>query len=208
MDGVLVDIASSWVFIHDRFGVNNEHSLRAYLNGEIDDQEFIRRDIELWKEKDPDISAKSLQSILAEAPLMNGAKETIAKLKAAGCATAIVSAGIDLLSERVADELGMDIHFANGLETDSAGRLSGEGILRVRLMEKGEKVREIAERFGVTKDETVSVGNSRYDVPMFEQSALGIAFRPEDDCVRNGADVIIEEKDLTAILDYIDLSRP
>jgi len=208
MDGVLVDIDSSWVFVHNRFGVNNEHSLRAYLNGEIDDQEFIRRDIELWKEKDPEVSAKSLQSILAEAPLMKGAKETIANLKAAGCVTAIVSAGIDLLSERVANELGMDIHFANGLETDDVGRLSGEGILRVRLMEKGEKVREIAKHFGVTKDETVSVGNSRYDVPMFEQSALGIAFRPEDDHVRNGADVIVEEKNLTAILGYIDLSRP
>ncbi len=29
--------------VHKHFGVQNEASLRAYLNGEFDDKEFIRR---------------------------------------------------------------------------------------------------------------------------------------------------------------------
>jgi phosphoserine phosphatase len=55
MDGVIADVGSSWVHVHESFGVNNDHSLRAYLRGEINDVEFIQRDIKLWKDKDPAI---------------------------------------------------------------------------------------------------------------------------------------------------------
>ena len=51
LDGVLVDTFSSWVWMHEYFGVNNDHSLFAYQRGEIDYLEFMRRDIQLWLEK-------------------------------------------------------------------------------------------------------------------------------------------------------------
>jgi len=61
MDGVLADVESSWVYVHRHFGVNNDHSLFAYLRGEIDDLEFIRRDINLWKQKDPGITCARIE---------------------------------------------------------------------------------------------------------------------------------------------------
>ncbi len=204
MDGVLVDIVSSWVHVHRRFGVNNDHSLRAYLEGEIDDREFIRRDIALWRKADPGVTSDRIREMLADAPLMTGAAELIAELRRRGFKTVIVSAGIDLLSERVAAELGMDLQFANGMCTDGSGRLSGEGIFRVRLMDKGRTVLDAAERFGAGPEDIVSVGNSRYDVSMFERSALGIAFCPEDDHVREKADVVVDERDLMKVLDHMD----
>jgi phosphoserine phosphatase len=204
MDGVLVDIVSSWVYVHRQFGVNNDHSLYAYLRGDIDDQEFIRRDIALWRDADPGVTSERIRGMLSSAPLMNGAAETMAELRSRSFKTIIVSAGIDLLAERVAKELGMDLQFANGMRTDDEDKLSGEGIFRVRLMEKGRTVAEAAERLGVGADDIVSVGNSRYDVSMFEHSALGIAFCPEDDHVRRKADVVIDEKDLRRVLDHLD----
>lgn len=206
MDGVLVDIVSSWVHVHRRFGVNNDHSLHAYLRGEIDDREFIRRDIDLWRNKDPDVTSDKIREMLSDAPLMRGAAETLAELRRRGFRTAIVSAGIDLLAERVASELGIDLQFANGLQTDPSGRLSGEGVFRVRLMDKGSTVSEAARALGVRKEDVVSVGNSRYDVSMFERSGLGIAFCPEDDHVRERADVVVDSKDLSAILEHMDRS--
>lgn len=203
MDGVLADTESSWVFVHRRFGVNNDHSLYAYLKGEIDDLEFIRRDIHLWKEKDPEVTQSMIQSILADVPLMPGASETVKSLTARGMKTAIVSAGIDLLAQRISDDLGIDVDLANGIVTDNRGRLSGEGILRVRLTDKGSAVEEVAKRLDVPKDQIVTVGNSRYDVTMFEKSGLGIAFMPSDDLVRKSAGAIVEEKDLRGILKYI-----
>jgi phosphoserine phosphatase len=71
-------------------------------------------------------------------------------------------------------------------------------------MEKGKTVTEAARTLGVDPDHIVSVGNSRYDVSMFEHSALGIAFCPEDDHVREKADVVIDEKDLRKVLDHLD----
>ncbi|MCJ7489965.1 MAG: HAD-IB family phosphatase [Thermoplasmata archaeon] len=203
MDGVLADTESSWTYVHRHFGVNNDHSLRAYLDGEIDDREFIKRDIDLWRKKDPALSMDSIRRILADVPTMNGAEEAVAELRRRGIRTAIVSAGIDLLAQRLAVELEIDMFFANGFVADCAGRLTGEGVLNVRLAEKGEKVRMVADLLDIGREEVVSVGNSRFDTPMFDASEIGIAFCPIDDEVREKAHVVVEEKDLRAILESV-----
>lgn len=203
MDGVLADTISSWVFVHQRFGVNNDDSLYAYLRGEIDDLEFIRRDIGLWKSKEPGVTSERIRDILEGVPLMPGAPETMSRLRGLDVKTAIVSAGIDLLSQRIAEELKMDYHIANGLETDPHGRLSGRGILRVKLTDKGDAVMEASENFGVRQADVVAVGNSKYDISMFRKAGKGIAFAPADESVRESADAVVEDKDLTKILDHI-----
>lgn len=203
MDGVLADVESSWVYVHRRFGVNNDHSLHAYLRGEISDLEFIGRDIALWKGKDPDVTSADIRKIVSDIPLMPGAAETVRRLREMGFMTAIVSAGIDLLAELIAKKLPFDAHLANGLEEDSSGRLSGEGILRVRLADKGAAVEEVQRLLGVAVEDTVSIGNSRYDITMFERSRLGIAFLPSDEAVRGRAGAVVEDKDLSKVLDSL-----
>jgi phosphoserine phosphatase len=177
--------------------------LNAYLNGEIDDLEFIRRDIALWMAKEPSITEKRIDEILSGVPTIPGAKEAVSALRKRGVRTAIVSAGIDLLSRRIARELGIDLELANGLSTDGDGRLSGEGVLRVKLMDKGDAVVEAARALGADLAETVAVGNSRHDVSMFVRSGKGIAFHPMDDFVRENADAVVEKKDLSLILEHI-----
>jgi phosphoserine phosphatase len=203
MDGVLADVESSWVYVHRHFGVNNDHSLYAYLRGEIDDLEFIRRDIGLWKAKDPAVTSDKIRQVLKGVPIMPGAMEAVRGLRDIGVKTAIVSAGIDLLSERIAGELGIDRQVANGLMADRQGRLSGEGKLRVRLMDKGDAVVEVMKDFGVPRGEVVAVGNSKYDVSMFTKAGRGIAFLPADETVRDSADDVVDKKDLAQILRYV-----
>jgi phosphoserine phosphatase len=203
MDGVLADIQSSWVYVHDHFGVNNEHSLYAYLRGDIDDLEFIRRDIHLWKDMDPEVSVEKIRKVLASVPLMPGATLAVRQLHESGLKTAIVSAGIDLLAERIVDELHIDHQLANGLMMDSEGKLSGEGVLRVRLMDKGDAVAQVGRLFRVKPKDIVSVGNSHYDVSMFRRSGKGIAFRPSDEGVKESADAIVEGEDLAGILKFV-----
>jgi len=38
---------------------------------------------------------------------------------------------------------------------------------------------------------------------MFKRSGLGVAFNPDDEFVRKEADAVIEEKDLSKILDLV-----
>jgi len=203
MDGVLTDTISSWKYIHDYFGTCNDQSVDDYLKGKIDDLEFIRRDVSLWKKNDEGITKEKLLEILSDIPIMKGAEKCITALKENGIKTAIVSAGLDILADRVASYLGIDYIFANGIKTDKNGHIIDEGLLSVKLMYKDENVMEISKRLDIPFEGIVAVGNSCFDIPMFELCGLGIAFNPEDDCTRQAADIIIEQKDLSKILPLI-----
>lgn len=200
MDGVLTDIISSWKYIHDYFNTTNERSVLDYLKGKIDDMEFIRRDVFLWKENGKLTTKQKLIEILSDVPLIKGARECIDTLRNSGIKTAIVSAGLDILAERVGKDLGINYIVANGIKTDEEGRLNGVGKIGVRLMYKDLSVKSLSEKHNIPLSRIAAVGNSCYDIPMFEVSGLGIAFNPEDDCVRDAADVIVEGKDLCKIL--------
>jgi phosphoserine phosphatase len=203
MDGVLTDIISSWKYIHDYFNTSNERSVDDYLKGKIDDMEFIRRDASLWVENGKPVTREKLVEILSDVPLMKGAKECVGYLKNHNVKTAIVSAGLDILAKRVAKDLGIDYVYSNGVKTDDEGRLNGVGILEVRLMHKDEAVSKLSKQLKIPLEKTASVGNSCFDIPMFEISGLSIAFNPEDDCIQESADVIVKGKNLTKILPHI-----
>jgi phosphoserine phosphatase len=203
MDGVLADTISSWKYIHDYFNTCNEKSVNQYLQGKIDDLEFIKRDSQLWKENNKPIKKQKLQQILKNVPIMKGAKKTIQTLKKNDVQTAIISAGLDILAERLQKELQIDHIYSNGIQTDTEGRLTNQGILNVRLMYKDETVQKISKQLHIPQCNIASVGNSCFDIPMFETTGLGIAFNPEDKCAEEAADIIIKGKDLTKILPHL-----
>lgn len=203
MDGVLTDIISSWKYIHDYFNTSNDRSVNDYLKGKIDDLEFIRRDANLWKENGKPVTRARLVEILSDVPLMKGARECISELKKNGMQTAIISAGLDILANKVAEELGIDHVYANGIEIDDRGHLNGIAILGVQLMYKELVVKDLSDKTKIPLERIASVGNSCYDIPMFETSGLGIAFNPSDECTRESADIIVEGKDVSKILPYL-----
>jgi phosphoserine phosphatase len=202
MDGVLVDIWSSWGFVHDYFGLNNDHSLNEYVEGKIDDREFMRRDVKMWKANGI-TNAAQIEPAYSKIPLMPGAKECIAELKKRGIVTAMVSAGLDGLARRVQKETGLDMIFYDGAETDENGNFTGEGIYTVALRDKGATVREIQKSLKIEKSETATIGNSCFDISMFKEAGLAVAFNPTDECVKKSADEVIEKKDLREILKLV-----
>jgi phosphoserine phosphatase len=203
LDGVLVDTFSSWVWMHEHFHVNNDHSLYAYQRGEIDYTEFMRRDIALWLEKKKDMTIQDVEEILSDVPMMEGGKEVVAELKKYGILTAIISCGIEVLANRVAKKLGIDFVVANGLVFDEEGKLTGEGTLSIELADKGKPLKKLLEENGIKKEECVAIGNSYGDAGMFAVCGLGIAFNPQDEVVREKADITVEGPDLRGILDHI-----
>lgn len=204
MDGVLADCNSSWVAVHDHFGVNNRASLEKFLKHEIDDYEFIEKDVELWLEKKPDITIQDIADILGEVKLMPNLDKLLQEVKGRGMHTAIVSGGLDVLANQISEMTGIEEVYSNGLLSDCEGRLTGGGVVRVPVLNKDHVVLAIQEKFGVSKEETISVGNSRVDAQMFKVSGRGIAFNPEDDIVRENADIVIESADLAEIIPYLD----
>ena len=203
MDGTLVDVKSSWAAVHDHFGESNDESVRLFITDQIDDLEFLRRDILLWWKHRPAISVEDLEEILARVPLVPGCVELFRVLHERRILTAIVSGGIDLLARRIGRELGVDYVLANGFRVDPDGRLTGEGIIRVPIKGKEGVLRSIQDQLGIAPEETASVGNSDIDVGLFRRSRIGIAFRPEDDRVRRHATAVIEGPDISAILPHL-----
>jgi len=203
MDGVLVDVESSWDWIHTYYGIDNGHTVRAYLENEIDDGEFMSRDIAQWKEKG--MGERELYEILASVPLMPGARECLRVLRHHGVPTAIVSAGLDVLAERIARELRIDYVIANGIEIQG-GRLTGRGILRVSPRGKDGPIKVLCHKLQIPREMVVSIGNSRFDVRMFRVSGKGIAFNPMDQDTRIAADVVITTKDLNLILPHVGIN--
>ncbi|MFO7618544.1 MAG: HAD-IB family phosphatase [Thermoplasmata archaeon] len=204
MDGVLVAERSSWEWVHRHFGVDNSKSLDAFCSGKIDDMEFMRTDIAMWKSIDPDVSIAQIRGILMKANLVRGARDTVQALKKKGVKTCIVSGGIDLLADYVGELCGVDRVISNGLTADNDGRILGEGILRVELRDKASALSSIIGEFGVESDRCAAVGNSWVDISMFNVSGLGIAFNPIDAQTITAADVVVESDTLTDVLAHLE----
>lgn len=199
MDGTLVDVVSSWAFVHGHFGENNDEALRAFMNNEIDDEEFILRDLKLWHRHAPRITTRDLHEILRGVPLMPGARELMAALRERGLITAIVSGGLSELADRLREDLRMDHSLANGFFTDGEGALV-RGRIVVPVKRKYEVLRGLQERLNVTAEETASVGNSEIDVGLFRASRIGVAFCPQDETVVAAASVVVPHKDLRNVI--------
>ena len=208
MDGTLVDVTSSWHFVHEHFGESNEEALELFVHDQIDDEEFLKRDLSLWWKHKPDLTVFDLEEVLASVPLMPGCRELFDGLHARRVMTAIISGGIDVLAKRIGRELGVDYVLANGFRTDASGRLTGQGLIRVPIKHKRAVLEQVQAQLGFEVADTASVGNSDIDVGLFERSRIGIAFRPADEPVRRRATHVVPGPDMRPILDLLRPDLP
>jgi phosphoserine phosphatase len=114
--------------------------------------------------------------------------------------TAIVSAGLSILANKAASELGADFALSNELETND-GRLTGRIIVKVSVKEKGRLIEQIASQLQVPLRDVALVGDRAFDISHPE--CLRIAYKPKDDAARQQADVVVEDDDLGSILHYL-----
>jgi len=203
MDGVLTKLRSSWYWVHQCLKVDSEANYKAYVNAEIDEMEFMRRDIKLWTDKYPDITINDIAKLFQDMPLIGGIQETVACLKENGIRSVIISGGIDKAALLIKNEFGFDDFAADEICTNPDGTLTGEGRLVVDLKDKGIKVREFIEKYGTTPERTVSIGNSFTDIPMFKVTGMSIAFNPTDHYTSDAATHTVVSENIADVLDYI-----
>jgi len=196
MDGVLVDIESSWQFVHKRFNVDNRDNLKEFLNHRISYGEFMKKDIALWGR----VNIDTLKNILSEVHLMKGAELAVTQLQKEGHKTAIISAGISILAERIQQKLKIDHIYANKIIANRNGILTGEEV--VNPLNKIAVLRELASKEHITLLNCAVIGDTIFDVPMFKAAGFSIAFNTNNEQVREAADVVVEDKDLKEILSY------
>jgi phosphoserine phosphatase len=132
--------------------------------------------------------------------MTEGAEELVSNLKALGFKTAILSGGFNYFASHLQKKLGFDYVYANELDIDADGKVTGEvkGVV-VNGERKAELLREIAEKEGIRLEQTIAVGDGANDLPMLSIAGLGIAFRAKP-LVRESAKQAISTLGLDGIL--------
>ena len=166
------------------------------IQGKINWEEGLRTRVAALKGLDQE----TCQQVANELPIMTGAKEACRVLKAAGWKLMAVSGGFTLMMDRLQKELGLDYVYSNELLFKD-GKLDGVKINVDSDKSKSAKIK-IAE-WGEEKDNIVCVVDGANDVKLFDICGLGIAYRAQD-LVKDLATSILEEKDLSKILDIIN----
>ena len=209
-DGVLVDAVSSWRTLHDAFGTDNALNLNRFIRGELSDVEFMRSDIQMWKEVQDPIHRDELFRAYAGVKLMPGAREVVEKLLADGVFVAIVSAGVDIFVSSIAGILKVDDWIANGFVFDDEGFLTDEGVCRLHATEKDEVIQRLLDMNGFKPEQCVSVGDSEMDLSMRVEGSRFIGFNPTRDSSHAAfekAEVpVVNTKDLRDILPHLGMA--
>jgi phosphoserine phosphatase len=198
MDGTLLEEQSSWAKIHRHFGTT-EVGLRGfeqYERGLIEYDQFMEQDVAAWP-KGTHIS--EIDRILSDYTLKRDAAQTVTRLKKR-MHVVMVSAGLDVLAKRVAEDLQIERWIANSLNTDSEGRLIGGGKGRVDPSKKELVLEEILSSLSLTRDEAIAVGDSVYDLSILR--AVRVGFLMADSAPPRGAEGIVLVRNLSEIFGH------
>jgi len=169
IQGEVIDELAKMAGVADRVVMITASAMR----GEIEFQESFRRRVALLAGL-PEARARQL---LERIPLMEGAERLFRTLKNRGAKTAILSGGFTFFGAYLKVELGVDYVFANELDVDDDGFVTGE--VHGQIVDGARKAAllvEIAEREGIPLEQVVAVGDGANDLPMLRLAGMGIAF--------------------------------
>ena len=118
------------------------------------------------------------------------AKQLFDALKAEGFTIAIASGGFDFFVRRISEELGAGYWIANRADAEG-GRVCGIANPLVDGNAKREFVELLQKKLGITRLETIVVGDGANDVEMMAAAGLSIGFEAKEPA-RAAADLCID----------------
>ena len=143
------------------------------MRGEIDFKESFTERVALLKGLDVSV----MQDIAEHMPITEGADRLMSVLKRCGYKIAILSGGFTFFGEQLRRRYGIDYVYANELEIDENGKLTGRYVGDiVDGKRKAELLKLIAQVEQVNLAQTIAVGDGANDLPMIAEAGLGIAF--------------------------------
>lgn len=168
----------------DRAGVGDQVKAitESAMRGEIDFKESFTRRVALLKGLDSSV----FEDIANKMPITEGVDRLMAVLKRCGYKIAILSGGFTYFGEFLQRKYGIDYVYANELEIDDNGKLTGRYVGEiVDGHRKAELLKLIAQVEKVNLAQTIAVGDGANDLPMLGQAGLGIAFHAKPRVVAN-----------------------
>jgi phosphoserine phosphatase len=195
MDGETID------FFAEELGIGQEVAriTEEAMSGRLDFFESLQQRVGLLKGLDYSVVEKISQNL----PYMTGAKETIAELKKRGIKVVCFSGGFRSATGYAKDILGYDADFSNVLH-QKEGKLTGlVGGDMMFNFSKGDMLVRLQKMLGVNEEETLVCGDGANDLSMFAHAGTRVAFCARE-ILKKEANIVIETKDLTQILEKIE----
>ena len=152
------------------------------MRGEIDFRESFKQRVALLKGLDVTV----MKDIAENMPITEGVDRLMSVLKRCGYKIAILSGGFTYFGEFLQRKYGIDYVYANELEVDDNGKLTGNYVGEiVDGHRKAELLKLIARVEKVNLAQTIAVGDGANDLPMISEAGLGIAFHAKPRVVAN-----------------------
>ena len=171
------------------------------MRGEIDFKESFTERVALLKGLDSSV----MHDIAENLPITEGVDRLMYVLKRYGYKIAIRTGGFTFFGEYLQKKYGIDYVYANELEIDDEGKLTGRYVGEiVDGRRKAELLKLIAQVEKVDIAQTIAVGDGANDLPMLSEAGLGIAFHAKPK-VKATAEQSISTIGLDGILYFLGL---
>ena len=194
MDGETIDFLAEPLGLKEKVASITEMAMR----GELDFFESLIMRVKLLE----GLEEKKVNEICHNLPLMPGAKEIVKELKNRGVSVICFSGGFRNATSFIKEKIALDADFSNVLHSKNGiltGLVGGEMMFS---HSKGDMLKRIQNILGISEDETMVVGDGANDLSMFKYAKTKVAFCAKE-VLKKEANIVIEEKDLTKILEFI-----
>lgn len=194
MDGETLEFFAKEIGIQQKVKEITDRAMR----GELDFFESLTTRVSFFK----GFPVEKVDYICKNLPLMNGAKEIVKELHKKNYKVICFSGGFRNATKYFAELLGLDGEFANILHSKNGfltGFVGGEMMFNDS---KGQMLERLQKILGVDKENTLVVGDGANDLSMFKYAEKRVAFCAKS-ILKEKANIIIEEKDLSKIIEHI-----
>lgn len=203
-DGTLTTHRSGWTLLHSIFGTSYVQSERreAYQSNNLTFREWADLDIQNWIERGA--TRTDINQAADAVKMSNGAKNVLHKFEAAEYRFGVLSGGLKELTVKIR-QFDPEFIRANPLVFDKKGNLTGVE-KEVGPSEKGQILRELGAEYGFDIEDVTFVGDSHSDFEAMQIAGQAILFDPIpslDEDEYDIADVVIEQHNLSELLEYI-----
>jgi len=191
MDGETIDFLARELGFEDEVASITNRAMA----GELDFFDSLVERVALLK----GLQESRVDEICQSLPLMPGAKEAVQGLKEMGYRVVCFSGGFRNATEPLGKELGIDADFSNYLHAKDGiltGLVGGEMMFSDS---KGKMIERLQGLLGVSKENSIVIGDGANDLSMFKYAGVSVAFCAKP-ILKEAATDIVDKKDLREVI--------
>ncbi len=194
MDGETIDILAGELGLKAEVSKITEEA----MNGKLSFFESLSKRVSLLK----GLPVERVDQICHNLPYMNGALETIKYLKSNNIKVVCFSGGFRNATSYAKEQLGFDADFSNILHSKDGvltGLVGGDMMFD---WSKGDMLSRLQNLLGISKHETIVIGDGANDLSMFKHADHKVAFCAKE-VLKREANIIIDQKDLKNLINIL-----